>query len=471
MQHNRYGEQNKRLLCFYGDDFTGSTDAMEALAMNGVKTVLFLEPPSQEMLDVQFPDIQAFGVAGVGRSLTPQQMEDQLPPIFEALSAISAPIMHYKICSTFDSAPEVGSIGKAIEIARRYMASSACVPLLVGAPALKRYTIFGHHFAAVGDRTYRLDRHPVMSHHPVTPMNEADLLLHLSKQTSEKSALIDIRDLALPVDEIEARVDALVRDGARIVLFDVLDDERLEKVGALLWNKAQQAPLLVFGSSGVEYALAAHLQSIGRIDRNPVFRESPGPVHPMLAISGSCSSITQQQIEYALAHGFTGIRADAGALMDFATSDSARKRLYDEASALLQANKSVIIYTALGAFDESIATVKAGLAARGISDTETGRLLGRQLGMLCKDLVADLKLKRILIAGGDTSGYVTQALGIYGLEAIAPIAPGGPLCRGYSEDARFNGIEISLKGGQVGSKEYIVQVLQGRISDSHIPIN
>jgi len=174
------------LLTWYGDDFTGSTDVMEALTLGGVPAVLFLEPPTAEFVQERFPAARAVGVAaaravgvaGVSRSMTPSQMEAELPPIFTALKSLGAPLFHYKLCSTFDSSPSVGSIGKAIEIGWSIFQPDA-VPMMVGAPPLKRYLLFGNLFATVGETTYRLDRHPTMSKHPSTPMNEGDLRLHL----------------------------------------------------------------------------------------------------------------------------------------------------------------------------------------------------------------------------------------------------------------------------------------------------
>src|SRR5215475_7395882 len=100
------------IFSFYGDDFTGSTDALEALALNGVETVLFLRIPTNEDLK-QFAACRAIGIAGDSRSRTPEWMRQNLPPVFERLRQIGAPIVQYKICSTFDSSPETGSIGCA----------------------------------------------------------------------------------------------------------------------------------------------------------------------------------------------------------------------------------------------------------------------------------------------------------------------------------------------------------------------
>src|SRR5215471_3573060 len=103
------------LFSYYGDDFTGSTDALEALAMQGIPTVLFLGIPPDEVRR-QFQNYRAIGLAGPSRSRSPQWMSEHLPVAFRWLQSQGAPICQYKVCSTFDSGPEVGSIGRALEI-------------------------------------------------------------------------------------------------------------------------------------------------------------------------------------------------------------------------------------------------------------------------------------------------------------------------------------------------------------------
>jgi uncharacterized protein YgbK (DUF1537 family) len=182
-------------LSFYGDDFTGSTDALESLALAGLRTMLFTSVPTPVQL-AEHRDLDAFGVAGMTRAMGPQEMERELRPALVALRELGAPNVHYKVCSTFDSSPTVGSIGRVIDIAWEIF-EPRFVPMLVGAPALGRYCIFGNLFARCGTESepYRLDRHPSMSRHPVTPMNEADLRVHLCKQTSKSIGLFDIVQL------------------------------------------------------------------------------------------------------------------------------------------------------------------------------------------------------------------------------------------------------------------------------------
>ena len=120
------------LLSYYCDDLTGSTDVMEALELGGVPTVLFMRQPDEAML-AQFAHCRAIGLAGTSRSETPQWMDTHLESAFVWLKTLNAALCHYKVCSTFDSSPTIGSIGRAIEIGRSVFAQDS-VPLLVGAP-------------------------------------------------------------------------------------------------------------------------------------------------------------------------------------------------------------------------------------------------------------------------------------------------------------------------------------------------
>ena len=119
-------------------------------------------------------------------------MDKHLPPVFRALAELKAPVSHYKVCSTLDSSPQVGSIGRAAELAAPIL-GGAWHPLVIGAPAIARYQAFGNLFAAAADGVrYRLDRHPGMSRHPVTPMNEGDIRVHLGRQTNMPIGLVDL---------------------------------------------------------------------------------------------------------------------------------------------------------------------------------------------------------------------------------------------------------------------------------------
>ncbi len=439
------------LLAFYGDDFTGSTDAMEALALAGLRTVLFLAPPTPGRLADRFADLRCLGVAGASRAMSPAEMDVELEPVLRELWSADAPLVHYKVCSTFDSSPTVGSIGHVIDMARRRLTDGAPVSILAGAPPLRRYTVFGHHFAAAGDAVHRLDRHPTMSRHPVTPMDESDLRVVLSRQSAATVALMSIEDLAGDPEQVAARLAARLEDRPGGVLFDIVDDAHLCAAGRLIQAQAQRAKHFVVGSSGVEYALVAHWRASGLVGPGRAAIAPASPVKQLLVVSGSASPVTARQIEWAGRNGFHCLRAPAAALAHPGTAETARRECLDTALESLAAGHNVLLYTAAGPDDPSIGETRERL---GTGDGNAAKVLGAALGRLARELLSRSGLRRVVIAGGDTSSYATRELGLYGLEMLAELTPGAPLCRGHADDPRLDGLEIALKGGQMGGADY-----------------
>jgi uncharacterized protein YgbK (DUF1537 family) len=449
------------LLTYYGDDYTGSSAVMEVFAFAGLPTVLFLDLPTPERL-AAFEGYRAIGIAGIARSQTPAWMEAHLPSIFRRLAALGAPIAHYKVCSTFDSAPQVGSIGKAVEIAAPIL-GGAWHPLLVAAPALGRYQAFGNLFAAIAGKGYRLDRHPVMARHPVTPMDEADVLRHLARQTEMALGLVDF--VAMKEGRGEARLAAVREDGARIVALDALDDETLAEAGRLMWEHRGER-LLAIGSQGVEYALVAHWRERGFIPREaPVFRAPP--VQRIIAVSGSCSPITAGQIAYSEQNGFSLLPLDATRAVDERAWAAEIGRAGDEALRLLGEGKDPLIFTARGPDDPAIAALARAIEASSTLPGTVNDRIGDGLGRLLDRVLRKSGVRRAVIAGGDTSGHASLALGIYALTALAPVATGSPLCRAHSDDPVHDGLEIALKGGQVGAPDFFCAVKRGGAPDPH----
>ena len=455
------------LMTFYGDDFTGSTDAMECLEINGIPAVLFLDPPTPELLE-RFPDVRGVGVAGVSRTMSPDQMTAELTPKFKALRALGAPFVHYKICSTFDSSPTVGSIGHAIDVGWEIF-QPPVVPMMVGAPFLRRYMAFGNLFARVGDTTYRLDRHPTMSKHPITPMTESDLRLHLAQQTDKQIALVDVWHLDTKSDEeLDAYLEQLLAQDAEIVMFDTMHTDHMMQIGRLVWNQKGDQPVFLVGSSGFEYSLGMYLRSIGEVPAPQPFA-SPDTADQLLIMSGSCAPPTAEQINFVLERGFAGIRLDAAALIDPATQDAERAKAVREALRLLAEGRNVVMYSALGPDDPAIAATKARLEAIGRDPQTVSHELGAQQGVILREVVEQSDLQRVCVCGGDTCGYASQQLGIYALRVIIPVSPGAPLCRAYSDNPRFDGMEISLKGGQNGAADYLARIYYGLQAQEPIP--
>ncbi|MQB41625.1 four-carbon acid sugar kinase family protein [Rhizobium sp. ICMP 5592] len=438
------------LLSYYGDDFTGSTDVMEALASNGVPTVLFLGIPSAEMLD-RFRECRAIGIAGTSRSETPEWMQQQLVPTFQWLKGLGAAICHYKVCSTFDSSPRIGNIGKAIEIGKELFEQSF-VPVVVGAPQLKRYTAFGHLFAAYQGQVFRIDRHPVMSRHPVTPMDEADLALHLGKQTSLPVSLADL--VIVSADNADQQLDALAANAKGILFMDVDSLETQATAGKQLWRLKADNGFFVAGSSGLEYALLNAWRDRGLIDERPEF-VLPGKVGRLAVVSGSVSPTTERQIRQAMADGFDGVDVDPLALVG-ESADRAIEDAIGTGIASLKAGRSVILHTALGPSADRGGDIDRVPGAR--------HRLGQALGIILRRIVEEERLPRAVIAGGDTSSHALKELRVEALTTLLPLpqTPGSPLCLAHGGYPPTNGLQIALKGGQVGTDDYFSQIRDGR---------
>ena len=432
------------LYAYYGDDFTGSTDVLEALASAGVRSVLFIGPPSEAHRE-RFAGCRAFGIAGDSRSRTPQWMSAHLPALFARLGAFGAPVAHYKTCSTFDSSAQFGSIGRALEIAQQAL-PGPFIPIVVAAPHLGRYVAFGNLFAVAGVTVHRIDRHPTMSVHPVTPMHEADLRRHLAAQTSMRIGGVELPALACGAGA-EA-LSACTAAGDEAVLFDGVSQADLAQTGTLLWRPAQAHRLFCAGSSGLTYALLEAWRSAGVIPLEAPPTAPVAPAETLLVMSGSCSPVTERQIRFALRAGYHGIALDPAALLSDTSGPEAGERWVREAAASLGSGRSTVIYSALGP--------AAGAAP-------WGEALGRRIGMLLARILQTAAVPRVVLAGGDTSSHAAAQLGLHALTWAGSLEPGAPLCRAHAgARSAFDGLELVLKGGQVGTERFFEHVRLGR---------
>jgi uncharacterized protein YgbK (DUF1537 family) len=433
------------LYAYYGDDFTGSTDVLEALASAGVPSVLFVGTPS-EAQRARFAGCRAFGIAGDSRSRDPEWMSEHLPALFRSLGALGAPLVHYKTCSTFDSSPEIGSIGRALEIGRGVL-PGPFIPIVVAAPHLGRYLVFGNLFAAAAGEVHRIDRHPTMRSHPVTPMCEADLRRHLAAQTA-----LPIGSVELPALARGAAGEALaacLAAGDQAVLFDGVSTEDLAQTGRLLWRDAQAHRLFCAGSSGLTYALLAAWRQAAVIPAEAPAPASIRSADTLLVISGSCSPVTARQIQLALRSGYHGIALDPAALLNSGGAQIGES-VVREAANSLRRGRSTVLYSAVG-------PLPAGAPP-------SGERLGRRMGeLLARILAAVPQHRRVLLAGGDTSSHALTQLGLSALTWAGSLEPGAPLCRAHADGhSGRDGLELVLKGGQVGSEGFFERVRQGK---------
>jgi uncharacterized protein YgbK (DUF1537 family) len=424
---------------WYGDDFTGASDTLATFASSGLRALLCLGVPRPERLKA-LRSLDALGIAGAARTMSPEQMVDELEPVGRYASAARVPLLHYKCCSTFDSSPTVGSLGAAVRILKRHV-PGRFTPVIGGQPSLERYCAFGNLFAGAGagGEVFRLDRHPTMSIHPSTPMNEADLRLHLHAQGVENVGLVDWRKLDAASDD---ELNALIDGEGDAVLFDALDEAHLARIGELMWHRATSEPLLAIGASSVAQAMIAHWRKIGSAPEcGPKTPVKPA-VGPVFVLVGSQSPVSAKQTAAALRDTrlYESIRLNPrpNGGLDFEQQAATCARL-------LGTGRSVLAY---------LGPVMSGGPTRLEVAQACGKLLRRVLELTPV-------VRRICIAGGDTSSISVEALGIWALGFIGLLGPGVSLTRVHADDQRLDGLELMLKGGQMGPMDVFARLLRG----------
>ncbi|MBV6303756.1 four-carbon acid sugar kinase family protein [Candidimonas humi] len=443
-------------IAWYGDDFTGASDTLAVAARAGLRSMLFLDVPDARRL-AQAGPLDALGIAGSARTMAPAALQAELERVGGFFRELGAPVLHYKCCSTFDSSPTVGSIGAALSCLRGFVGADIAY-VVGGQPDIGRYCCFSNLYAAAGAdaEVYRLDRHPTMSRHPVTPMREADLRRHLQEQGLARVAGVHYPEYAQPSDSLDARVDGLrasLQGQGGAVLFDVADNADLATVGRQIWRAAGYGRALVAGPSTVVQALAAHWKASGMqpaeaaaaaSDSAPDRAGRQTMAAPVFALAGSMSPVTARQVEQAAS--FHRLPLAAASLVA------------DPAYLQVQAGS---IAAALAAGQHVLAYVQQSGAGpdRGVATQDLARSTAELLGRVLRAAAARKSLRRIGVAGGDTSSLAVKALPIWGLSFLRPLSPGVALCRAHSDDPALDGLELMLKGGQMGPADIFQRLL------------
>lgn len=439
----------KLRLAWYGDDFTGASDTLATVAAAGWRTVLFPRVPNVDQLNRVGP-LDALGVAGTARALGPEAQQLELTPVRAMFAALQPPITLYKCCSTFDSAPHVGNLALGLQ-ALRTDAHQPWVPIVGGQPSLGRYCAFGELYATASaeGEVFRIDRHPTMCHHPVTPMHEADLRRHLIGQGLSKTGLIDLRVLdTANAMALETALDTQLRASPDAVLFDATCHTHLARIGGLLWRRSQKQPLLALGSSSVAQALIARSQGLVQPPPHPCqVAPAQGPV---LLMVGSLSPVTAAQVA-AASDDYVVVDLPVGVVV---TEGAACDALVQRCARLLAEGHSVLARTT----SDSGAGADQPPAAQSVAEA-CGRWLLRALA-------AAPQVRRVGVAGGDTSSFALRALDPWALRWAGSLALGVHVLRVHSDNDRFNDLELMLKGGQMGPPDVFRRLIRGMHTDA-----
>jgi uncharacterized protein YgbK (DUF1537 family) len=432
---------NAPKICFYGDDFTGASENLAQFHRHGLKCRLYFEPADHARVRNEAPDLDVVGIAGVSRSQSPAPMRQLLENAFSLFASLGTRLNQYKVCSTFDSAPQVGNFAVAVDVAKRFW-PDATVPVLPATPDFGRYTAFANLFSRHREEIFRLDRNPAMVNHPSTPMHEADLRRHLAALGTADPAAVMLPELGLGPEALAGLI-ATRGSGGRPVVLDAIDNEQLRSVCAAIWQLSLTRSVFCLAAQGLP-------QGIGGLIAGATGRQPSAPVSPAVAsgpglvLSGSCAEQTAVQLAFAEAAAWEMIEIPIARL---GTADEAASLVDDIAPRMIAAltkGRSVAAFTARGAATEAF-------------DAERSATVGMALAALFRKAVRETGIRRVIFAGGDSSSHAMRASGAYALEIASHSGrQASHVCRLLADD-EIDGTEVILKGGQAGGDEFFIR--------------
>jgi uncharacterized protein YgbK (DUF1537 family) len=409
---------------FLADDLTGASDVLAQAHAFGLGAALVLDPKR-----VSSTTGDVVGIAGPARSLAGRELDEAIRAGLIQLAGLDLTVLLYKVCSTFDSSPTTGSIGRAIELMHEQFPGYGPMPVVPAQPAFGRYTAFSQHFGVHNGLAHRLDRHPVMSHHPATPMDEADLRLVLASQLTSRHAVPGLHLPTYSDGSFSARWKQLRDSNDEAFVVDAVDEAHLDTVAASLYeDRPPNGPALVVGSGGIMAALA-------RRSGKPRHANEPTTASgPTLVVSASASATTDAQIADAVHHGWIEVAIPPEAI----TAEHAASECTRVIETTLSDGHNVIAHTTRGPNDLRLRTAP-------VSSTQVGSALGR----LARSAVRRGLTRDLIICGGDTSSHALLALGVGELRVTEQFVTAGPICSTDSQ-SELAGCRLLLKGGQVG---------------------
>lgn len=416
------------LLGCIADDFTGATDLCNTLVRNGMRTVQLIDVPPD---DLAVPDVDAVTIALKTRTCPPGEAVEQSLAALRWLQQAGARQILFKYCSTFDSTAK-GNIGPVADALLAVLGSD----LTIACPAFPetgRAIFKGHLF--VGDLL--LSDSP-MRHHPLTPMTDASLVRVLAAQTPHKVGLVAWDKVAQGPAAIAERLAALRAEGCRYAITDAVRDPDLFAIGTACADMA-----LITGGSGIAMGLPENFRRKGLLAPASHAGTLPAIAGRSAILAGSCSAATLGQIERFKASRPT-LKLDPLAL--------AEGHGVADAIAWVGSHNGdgpALVYAS--ATPEEVKAVQAKLGRE-----RAGAVVEEAMAGIARGLVA-AGVRRLVVAGGETSGAVVQALGVQGLQIGPQIDPGVPATVTIGGDQP---LALALKSGNFGAPDFFTKALE-----------
>ena len=417
------------LLGSVADDFTGATDLANTLVKAGMRTVQLLGVPRAGL---KIPDADAVIVALKSRSNpAPEAVEMSLAAL-KWLQAAGTRQFYFKYCSTFDSTDQ-GNIGPVADALLDALGADFTV-FNPSFPTNKRTVYKGYLF--VGDE---LLSESGMRHHPLTPMTDPSLVRVLQRQTKHKVGLVQYSTVVKGAQAVREAIATLRSSGFRHAVLDSITDDHLYTLG-----EACADLKLVTGGSGMAMGLPANFvrQGLLKTGQHPTLPKVTGPT---VVLAGSCSVATQGQVAL-MKKDHDAFELDP---MAIASGKDVAAAALTWAGARLS-ERPILIYST--AAPEQVSVVQ-----RELGRENAGELVERTLSKIAQGLVAK-GVRRLVVAGGETSGAVVGALGVQGLHIGPEIDPGVPWTFSLGEPT----LALALKSGNFGTPDFFTKAFRAQ---------
>ena len=415
------------LLGCIADDFTGATDLANMLVRGGMRTVQSIGIPSSEV--AAGLDADAIVIALKSRTIPVAEAVEQSLAALAWLREQGCEQIFFKYCSTFDStaAGNIGQVSEALLAALGSDFTLACPAF----PENGRTIFRGHLF--VQDQ---LLSESGMLHHPLTPMTDANLVRVLQSQTGLNVGLLRYDTIAQGAEQVRGRIAELRAQGVGMAIADALSDQDLYTLG----TACADLPLLT-GGSGLALGLPENFRRAGKL-RDLDASKLPAVSGGEVVLAGSASIATNGQVAAWLETGRPALRIDPLAL-------AAGEPVVAQALAFAKDNEQTVLIYATCSPDE----VKAVQQQLGVE--RAGSLVENAFGEIAQGL-RQSGVRRFVIAGGETSGAVVQALGVQLLQIGAQIDPGVPATVSSTDEP----LALALKSGNFGGRDFFSKALK-----------
>lgn len=413
------------LLGCIADDFTGATDLAGMLVQAGMRTIQIVGVPDQPLS----LDVDAVVVALKSRTVAAGNAVADSLAALRWLRDADCRQIYFKYCSTFDSTDK-GNIGPVADA----LMSALGTPFTIACPAFpqNQRTLFqGYLF--VGDT---LLAESGMRHHPLTPMTDSNLVRVLQRQTSRVVGLIRYDTVAAGAAAVRERMEQLQAEGTDIAIVDALNNDDLIQIGAA----CSELPLITAGS-GVALGLPQNFRAKGLLKSHAAAEDFPIVGGARAVICGSCSQATQAQVADMITRGAPAYAVDP---LRLGLGDDVAAEALAWAAPFIK-NGPVLVYS-------TACASRVEEAQRALGVENAGALVEKALARIAQGLVA-LGVRRLIVAGGETSGAIVTALKVRRLRIGPQIDPGVPWT------ASLDGVPIALalKSGNFGSVDFFTK--------------